>query len=274
MSDNLLSYSGLINPDSSPIQLTPDTSSLPASVPTNTQDQQLQLWRIRQAESGNQNIRARDAKGNIVPGGGSGYYQFIPSSWQEAIQMIGYPADRWKEAIDAPGPIQDQAALAYYRKYGTKPWVASQANWSKPDAPYQVGFSGQASDTSTMVGNRSLGQGPTLAATSTGDANKPGAMQLPTPAAPEDQYKQLMTLAMMRALLPAGMGFVPIDENPFRKAYRDYETRPPPVDWNMLARNAAIRVGLQDNAGSAPSTPAYDPSAIPHLGQGYRGRSG
>jgi hypothetical protein len=81
---------------------------------------------IIQRESGGQNIFSSAGDPNMPKEQkGSGYYQFIPSSWREAANIAGIDTSKYPLAIDAPRTLQDQAFNAYYAKYGERPWAQS-----------------------------------------------------------------------------------------------------------------------------------------------------
>jgi hypothetical protein len=77
-------------------------------------------------ESGGQNVFSRAGDPNMPPEQkGSGYYQFIPSSWREAANMAGIDTSQYPLAINAPRELQDKAFDAYYGRYGQQPWAQS-----------------------------------------------------------------------------------------------------------------------------------------------------
>jgi len=74
---------------------------------------------IKQRESGGRNVP------NAQGGPAAGYYQFMPDSWKEGLQLAGFHTDAYDTPLSAPEAIQDRVASAFYDKYGEKPWIAS-----------------------------------------------------------------------------------------------------------------------------------------------------
>lgn len=70
-------------------------------------------------------IRDHESGDNFAEDSGNGYsgaYQFLPSTWNEAVSAAGYPqyANGW--AFEAPPAVQDAAALWLYNVDGWQPW--------------------------------------------------------------------------------------------------------------------------------------------------------
>jgi hypothetical protein len=70
---------------------------------------------IRQLESGDDYV---ENSGN----GYSGAYQFLPTTWNEAVTGAGLGQYANGEANLAPPTVQDAAALWLYRQDGWSPW--------------------------------------------------------------------------------------------------------------------------------------------------------
>ncbi len=70
-------------------------------------------------------IRAHESGGNYGENSGNGYsgaYQFMASTWNEAVSGAGYPQYANGEAYLAPPAVQNAAALWLYRQDGWAPW--------------------------------------------------------------------------------------------------------------------------------------------------------
>ncbi len=70
-------------------------------------------------------IRYHESGDNYAEDSGNGYsgaYQFLPSTWNEAVSGAGYPqyANGW--AFEAPPAVQNAAALWLYNADGWQPW--------------------------------------------------------------------------------------------------------------------------------------------------------
>lgn len=70
-------------------------------------------------------IRAQESGDNYSENTGNGYsgaYQFLPSTWNEAVSAAGFPqyANGW--AFEAPPAVQNAAALWLYNRDGWQPW--------------------------------------------------------------------------------------------------------------------------------------------------------
>jgi hypothetical protein len=128
---------------------------------------------VIQRESGGQNIFSSAGDPNMPKEQkGSGYYQFIPSSWHEAANLAGIDTSQYPLAIKAPRALQDQAFDAYYAKYGERPWAQS--------APGNARAQMASTDTST--------------ADDTSTAPDPGVLTTPALAATPDQLRQALGL--------------------------------------------------------------------------------
>lgn len=81
---------------------------------------------IRRNESGGQNIFSNvDVPGYTREQRGSGYYQIIPSTWQEGKRLAGVDPAQYPLAIDAPFDVQHRVASALYDRYGVQPWAGN-----------------------------------------------------------------------------------------------------------------------------------------------------
>lgn len=84
---------------------------------------------IAQRESKNQNVYSDiNVPGFSKEQAGSGYYQFIPSTWAEGQKLAGIPPEKQTAtAIQASKEQQDAVFNAVYDKYGVAPWRQSSA---------------------------------------------------------------------------------------------------------------------------------------------------
>lgn len=195
---------------------------LPEGVPESTEDQWKLLWKIRQAESGNKNIFTT-TYGHVTKSGlvdtGSGYYQMIDPTFQAGLKMANLP-NNWQRAIDAPGPVQDQVALALLRNLGTQPWHASRAFWNIDKAPYVEGYSGSFGDTGHMVGQAqpgpSLGQSPAAGVQQAQQQTPVNPLTGQNKPTDVQDIRQIVALSMMKSMLGQGLGFQRIPYNPWQ----------------------------------------------------------
>lgn len=70
-------------------------------------------------------IRDHESDDNYAENSGNGYsgaYQFLPSTWNEAVSGAGYSQYANGEAFEAPPSIQNAAALWLYNLDGWSPW--------------------------------------------------------------------------------------------------------------------------------------------------------
>lgn len=70
-------------------------------------------------------IRDHESDDNYSDDTGNGYsgaYQFLPSTWDDAVSGAGYPQYANGEAYLAPPAVQNAAALWLYRQDGWAPW--------------------------------------------------------------------------------------------------------------------------------------------------------
>jgi hypothetical protein len=70
-------------------------------------------------------IRDHESGDNYSENTGNGYsgaYQFLPSTWNEAVSGAGYPQFANGEAYEAPPSVQNAAALWLYNLDGWSPW--------------------------------------------------------------------------------------------------------------------------------------------------------
>jgi hypothetical protein len=70
-------------------------------------------------------IRDHESGDNYSESTGNGYsgaYQFLPSTWNEAVSGAGYPQFANGEAYEAPPSVQNAAALWLYNLDGWSPW--------------------------------------------------------------------------------------------------------------------------------------------------------
>lgn len=70
-------------------------------------------------------IRDHESDDNYADNTGNGYsgaYQFMPSTWDEAVSGAGYGQYANGEAFEAPPAVQNAAALWLYNRDGWAPW--------------------------------------------------------------------------------------------------------------------------------------------------------
>lgn len=70
-------------------------------------------------------IRDHESDDNYQDNTGNGYsgaYQFMPSTWDEAVSGAGYPQYANGQAYEAPPSVQNAAALWLYGRDGWAPW--------------------------------------------------------------------------------------------------------------------------------------------------------
>lgn len=167
--------------------------------------------------------------------------------------IIGAAAYNW-----GPGNV-DKLLLSGDPRKGEISWEAWKNKLPRETQQYLAKVGGG----SLAIPDQRNPPGPNIFATSTQEQRNP--LALPQQDIQQPDVKGLMAWAMMKALLPPGMGFHPIDYNPFKAAYEKGLTPPSPVDWNRLGGSPA-RVIIGEAMG-APSTQAYSPKTQPRVGQ-------
>jgi Transglycosylase-like domain len=128
----------------------------------------------------------------------SGYYQIVDSTWKEGAKLAGVDSSQYPTAISAPKDVQTQIAQALLARYGERPWAQSAKPGSAlapPQGPRQ-GLLGQVPAAAPPIDNSNE-----LAAAA--------------PSAPASGPDPLVALRLMKLLVPAGHGLVPVDYDPF-----------------------------------------------------------
>jgi hypothetical protein len=73
-------------------------------------------------------IRQHESGGNYQRNSRNGYYgavQWLPSTWNAAVRLIGHPEYANGRADLAPPAVQDEAAVAWQARHGWGPWPAT-----------------------------------------------------------------------------------------------------------------------------------------------------